>query len=165
MNPAALTLGADYRGQGLPLVTGRLGSECPWRGWTRRKCCSGPVGRAFPVETIAVGSDSCLLMGYCFNFLGFTPLSFFLRAAHVAYGGSQDRGWNRSYSGRPTPQPQQLLIPATSVTYTTAHGHAGSLTHGARPGMETASLWILVGFVSAEPRWEHLLLFLIRMAG
>ena len=27
--------------------------------------------------------------------------------------------------------------PATSVTYTTAHGNARSLTHGARPGDQT----------------------------
>ena len=28
-----------------------------------------------------------------------------------------------------TPQPQQCQIPATSVTYATAHGNIGSLTH------------------------------------
>ena len=36
---------------------------------------------------------------------------------------------NRSCSCQPTPQPQQLRIQATSATYTTAHGNAGSLTH------------------------------------
>ena len=30
----------------------------------------------------------------------------------------------------------------------------GSLTHQARPGIELASSWILVGFVTAEPQWE-----------
>ena len=29
----------------------------------------------------------------------------------------------------PTPQPQEHQIQATSATYTTAHGNAGSLTH------------------------------------
>ena len=29
------------------------------------------------------------------------------------------------------------------MTYTTAHGNAGSLTHGVRPGIEPASSWIL----------------------
>ena len=37
------------------------------------------------------------------------------------------------------------------LAYTTAHGNAGSLTHRARPGIEPASLWMLVRFVSAEP--------------
>ena len=40
------------------------------------------------------------------------------------------------------------------VPYTTAHSNAGSLTHWVRPGMEPASSWILVGFVTAEPQQE-----------
>ena len=36
------------------------------------------------------------------------------------------------------------------MTYTTAHHNARSLTHGARPGIEPKSSWILVGFLSAE---------------
>ena len=39
---------------------------------------------------------------------------------------------------------KQLGTWATSATYTTAHGYAGSLTHWARPEIECASLWILV---------------------
>ena len=39
-------------------------------------------------------------------------------------------------------------IRATSVTYTTAHGNAGSLTHWTRPGIKLTSSWILVGFLS-----------------
>ena len=54
----------------------------------------------------------------------------------------------------PTPQPQQCRIQNTSVTYTTAHGNAGSLTHWARPGIEPATSWFLVGFVSAVQWWE-----------
>ena len=46
------------------------------------------------------------------------------------------------------PQPQQCGIRATSATYTTAHGNAGSLTHWARPGIEPATSWFLVGFVN-----------------
>ena len=34
-----------------------------------------------------------------------------------------------------------------SVTYTIAHGNAGSLTHWKRPGIEPASSWILVRLV------------------
>ena len=63
-------------------------------------------------------------------------------------------GSYRSYRCQPTPQSQQRQIQATSVTYTTAHGNAGSLTHGARPGIEPATSWFLVGSVSTEPRRE-----------
>ena len=39
---------------------------------------------------------------------------------------------------------------ATSVTYTTAHGNNGTLTYWARTGIELASPWLLVGFVTTE---------------
>ena len=51
-------------------------------------------------------------------------------------------------------QPQQGQIWATSVTYTTAHDNARSPTHCIRPGIEPASSWILVRFVSTAPQWE-----------
>ena len=38
----------------------------------------------------------------------------------------------------------------------TAHGNAGSLTHRARPGIESASSWILVRFSTPEPQQELL---------
>ena len=44
----------------------------------------------------------------------------------------------------PMPQPQQCQIRAESVTYTTAHGNARSLTHRARPGIEPATSWFLM---------------------
>ena len=40
------------------------------------------------------------------------------------------------------------------MTYTTAHGNDRSLTHGVRPGIEARSSGILVGFITAEPRWQ-----------
>jgi len=43
---------------------------------------------------------------------------------------------------------------ATSVTYTTAHGNAGSLSHWVRPGIKPASSCMLFRFVSAEP-WRE----------
>jgi len=47
-----------------------------------------------------------------------------------AYGSSQTRGQIRaSGSCWPMPQPQQHGVEAASVTYTTAHSHAGSVTH------------------------------------
>ena len=61
---------------------------------------------------------------------------------------SQARGSNRSCSCRPTPESQQHGLPAASATYTTAHGNSGSLTHWVRPGVESASSWMLVGFVN-----------------
>ena len=76
---------------------------------------------------------------------------FLFRAPPGAYGRSQARGRIGAASCRPTPQPQQCQIRAASATYSTAHGNARSLTHRARPGMEPASSWILVGFVTTEP--------------
>ena len=46
------------------------------------------------------------------------------------------------------PQPQQHWIQAASSTYTTAHSNARSLTHWTKPGIKSASLWKLVGFVN-----------------
>ena len=62
------------------------------------------------------------------------------------------QGSNGSCSCQPTPQPQQCRIWAESAIYTTAHGNAGSSTHWVRPGMEPASSWMLVRYVSAEPQ-------------
>ena len=53
-------------------------------------------------------------------------------------------------SCQPMPQSQPRRIWAMSVTYTTAHGHPRSLTNWARPGIEPASSWILVGFITSE---------------
>ena len=88
-----------------------------------------------------------LLAASPFGFWGFFIFCLF-RAIPAAYGGSQ---------ARPTPQPQQHGIWAPSVTYTTAHGNAGSLTNRLRPGIKPASLWILVGFISAAARSFFLL--------
>ena len=64
---------------------------------------------------------------------------------------------NQSYSCWPMPQPRQIW--AASVTYTTVHSNARSLTHWARPEMEPAVSWFLVRFVSAVPKRElHLFL-------
>ena len=68
---------------------------------------------------------------------------------------------NRRYSCWPPPQPQPCRIQAASATYTAAHGNARSLTHWARPGIESSTSWLLVGFVSTAPRRElQLSLFL-----
>ena len=49
------------------------------------------------------------------------------------------QGLNWSCSCQPIPQPKQHGIWDTSVTYTTAHGDAESLTHWMRPGIEPIS--------------------------
>ena len=72
------------------------------------------------------------------------------RAAPMAYGDSQARGT----IGAAAAGLHQKHSNAVTVTYTTAHGNAGSLTHWARPGVKPATSWFLVGFVSAAPRWE-----------
>ena len=59
----------------------------------------------------------------------------------------------------------ELLLPAYAratempdlsciSNYTIAHGNARSLTHLARPGIEPATSWFLVGFISPAPRQE-----------
>ena len=53
------------------------------------------------------------------------------------------------------PQAQQCQIRAASMTYTTAQGSAGSLTHWARPGIRPTTSWFLVRFVSSVP-WQEL---------
>ena len=59
------------------------------------------------------------------------------------------------FSSQPTPQPQWCRIRAVSMTYTTAHGNTGSLTHWVRPGIKPTTSWFIVGFVSPAPRRER----------
>ena len=54
------------------------------------------------------------------------------RATLEAYGGSQDRD----------------LIVAVAASLHHSHSYARFLTHGAKPGIEPESLWILVGFIN-----------------
>ena len=62
------------------------------------------------------------------------------------YGGSQAKG----------------LIGAAAAGLHHSHSNAGSLTHCARPGIEPATTWFLVGLVSEAPQWELLtLLFFV----
>ena len=70
----------------------------------------------------------------------FFYLFAFSRAAPTAFGGSQARG----------------LIRAVAAGLHHSHSNAGSLTHGAKPGIEPATSWFLVGFVSTAPPRERL---------
>ena len=66
------------------------------------------------------------------NFFGnlflFFCLFAFSRTTSSGIWRFPSQGSNLSCSRRPTPQPQQCGMRAASVTYTTAHGNAGSLT-------------------------------------
>ena len=57
-------------------------------------------------------------------------------------------GWNWICSFWPTPQLQQCQFPAMSATYPVAHSNLGSLTHWVGSGIEPASFWILVRFIT-----------------
>ena len=102
-----------------------------------------------PLKLFTSGVSIIQTLGWfrtiAFLFVLFCFLLFM--ATPIAYGSSQAAaGIHHSHSnGR---------IWAASVTYTTAHNNAGSLTHWARPGIEPASSWILVGFFSAAPQQE-----------
>ena len=105
------------------------------------------------------------LLFILFSFIYFIFLFYFLlfRAAPRTYGSSQARGQigtvatglhhiHSNTSSEPCLQPP------------IAHGHAGSLTHRARPGIEPASSWILVRLFSAKPR-ELLVLLILYILG
>ena len=79
------------------------------------------------------------LLWFLLSFLLFLGGVFFFclfRATPTAWRFPGEES-NQSSSCRPTPQPEQCQIQVESVTYTTAHGNAGSFTHslhGARDG-------------------------------
>ena len=73
---------------------------------------------------------------------------------HLRHGSFQAKCWTGAAAGGLTLQPQQCEIQAMSVTYTTAHSNARSLTHWERPGSEHTSSWIPVGFLTAKPQQE-----------
>ena len=94
-------------------------------------------------------SQQCYFMEtLLFSFFLFFFLSF-QGHTHAIWIFS-DQGSHWSCSHWPMPQPKQCQIQAMSATCTTAHSNGGSLTHGAKPGIEPASSWILVIFVSTE---------------
>ena len=86
--------------------------------------------------------SQCPLILFFFFFFVFS------RAASAACGGSQARGLNQSCCYQPAPEPQPRRIWAASLTYTTAHGNARSLTRWVRPGIKPATSLFLVGFVN-----------------
>ena len=74
------------------------------------------------------------------------------RGTLKAHRGSQARGLIRAVAAGLHHREMRV----ESVTYTTDHSNAGSLTHWARPGIEPETSWFLVGFVTTEPQGELL---------
>ena len=103
------------------------------------------------------------LSSWFFSLSLFFFFFFFLlfRATLIAYRCSQARGRIGAVANQPMPQPQQHWIWASSATYSTASGNAGSLTHWERSGIEPTTSWVPVGFISAAQLWE-LLIFLFK---
>ena len=87
-------------------------------------------------------------------FFFFLPFLFVWRAAPAAYGSSQARGQIEATGAGLHHSYNNSRSKPKSVTYTTAHGNAGSPIQWARPGIKPTSWWILVRFPSAEPQWE-----------
>ena len=80
---------------------------------------------------------------------------FFFWAVCVAYRSSQARGWIGDAAAG---LHHNHRIWAASSTCTIAPNNTRSLTHSSRPGIEPASAWILVRFVTAQPQQELLFL-------
>ena len=72
---------------------------------------------------------------------------FLFRAAPAAHGSFQARGGiGAAATGLPHSHSNAR---SKSATYTTTHSNAGSLTHWSSPGIEPASSWILVRFITS----------------
>ena len=84
-----------------------------------------------------------VLIGHLYVFFGEMSMCFL--GLKVQHKEVPRMGWNQIYSYQPPmSQAQEQQFRTASVTYTTAHRNAGSLTHWARPGIKPVSSWILV---------------------
>ena len=113
----------------------RRGSDPAWLWLWRRPVATAPIrplaweppyaaGAAQEIATTTTTTKKRTRGPPAFIFLFFCFLGSHLQHMEVPRLGS-----NRSYSCRPTPQPQQCQIRAVSMTHSTAHGNARSLTH------------------------------------
>ena len=119
-----------------------LVNEC-FRGWMNTPqmnpwfCLRGQLRETYFYVIHDMSQDIFL-----FNFSFF----FFLQL-HMQHMEVPGPGVRSELQLQPTPQPQQCQIWAASVTYATACGNAGSLTHWTRTGTELASpqtlRWVL----------------------
>ena len=77
------------------------------------------------------------------------------RATPMTYGRSQAKGGIRDVAAA-LHHSHSNVVSELHLQYITVRGNAGSLIQRARPGIERASSWILLGFITAEPPWELL---------
>ena len=68
-------------------------------------------------------------IGICLSYLTYTFFFLVLFRDHLQHMEVSKLGVRLELQRRPTPQPQQCQIWATSVTYATACSHARTLTH------------------------------------
>ena len=102
--------------------------------------------------------SKCYFGPHSYRVIFYERIRFFFllfRAASAADGSSQARSQIRATAASLCHSHSNSRIWALSATYTIGHGNARSPTHWARLGIEPASSWILVGFVSAAP-WREL---------
>ena len=114
----------------------------------------------FPPSFLSFFLPSSLSLSLSF-FLSFFFFLFLFRVVPTAYGYSKARGENGVTAASLHHSHSKTGIWAMSVTYTTVHSNSWSPTHWVRPGIEPASSWILVRFISTVPQWklQELLLF------
>ena len=105
----------------------------------------------------------CWLFSFFFLSFFFLLIFYFFRGIPVAYGSSQGRGWMGATAAG-LHHSHSNMGSKPHVTYTTTQGTTSSLTHWERPGIEPTSSWILVGFITAEPQWELLLVICLLLS-
>ena len=120
-----------------------------WRQWWL-KCLQFSI---FSFSSLFFCCAMCILLSIM-TFGNF--FSGLLRATPMTCGDCQARGRIGAVVDNGLRHSCRNIRSKPVCNYITAHGNARSLTHWARPGIEPASSWILVRFVSAEPRWKFL---------
>ena len=94
---------------------------------------------------------SFLFLPFFFFFFFFFFLLLVFRATPMVYVSSQARGWVSLCHRQGNVWSELCLLPTTQLT----------AMPDPRPGIEPASSWIPVGFITTEPQWELLNQFLI----
>ena len=110
-----------------------------------------PEGLSDLLITAEIGVKEYLMWFNLFLLFSFFPLHF--RAALASYGSSQAMGQIRAataglHHSHSNSGSKPHLQPTPRLT--------SSSTHWAKSGIKPATSWILIRFVTAEPRWEFL---------
>ena len=92
--------------------------------------------------SLTCGNSSVIILKACYlDYLYFLYIFLSFFGCTCGIWKFLGEGSSRRCSCRPSSQPQQCRIRATSVTYTSACSNAGSLTHLARPRIKPTSSW------------------------